>query len=83
MINKFRKPMDSGSIAARVNGPNNPVYELTRALAGNDQSAFTVDRLCYKLKAILPGLIAALADDIEKQNAQEHYAHQQGRDFQE
>jgi hypothetical protein len=74
--------MDTGSIAARVNGSNNPVYDLTCALAGNDQSAFTVDRLAYKLKAILPGLVAALADDVEKQNEQEHYAHQQGRDFQ-
>lgn len=82
MIHRFRKPMDAGSIRERMHAPDNPVYALTTTLCGNDQSAFTVDRLAGKLKAILPGLVEALAADVESQNEQDHHAYQQGRDFQ-
>jgi len=67
-LGRFRNPMDATSIRERVVlASNNPVYALAAQAAGH-QSAFTVDKLAWKLKAALPDLIAELAAEVEREN---------------
>jgi hypothetical protein len=65
---RFRNPMDAKSIRGRlVFASDNPVYDIASRAAGY-QSASTVDRLSWKLKQVLPELIARLAEDVEREN---------------
>lgn len=67
---RFRNPMDVESLRQRlVFDRSNPIYALAAQAAGHE-SAFTVDKLSWKLKAVLPALIAALAAEVERENAQ-------------
>ena len=65
-LGRFRNPMDAASVRQRVVlATNNPIYALAVQAAGH-QSAFTVDKLAWKLNAALPGLIADLAAEVER-----------------
>lgn len=65
---RFHKPMDEESLRKRLNGyGKNVIYNLAVEAAGH-QSAITVDKLSWKLKQILPGLIADLAAEVEREN---------------
>lgn len=68
-VYRFRGAMDEESIANRLmGGLDNPIYKLAVRAAGG-QSAFTTDRLSWRLKAELPALIARLATEVEEDNA--------------
>lgn len=67
-VGKFRNPMDEQSIRDRLNGyGRNVIYNLA-VEAAEHQSSYTVDKLSWKLKQVLPGLIAELAAEVEREN---------------
>lgn len=67
-VGKFRNPMDEQSISDRLDGyGRNVIYNLAVEAAGH-QSAYTIDKLSWKLKQVLPGLIAELAVEVEREN---------------
>ena len=71
-LGRFRNPMDAASLRQRlVLATNNPIYALAAQAAGH-QSAFSVDKLAWKLKAALPDLIADLAAEVERDNGIDH-----------
>jgi hypothetical protein len=71
---KFRNPMDEGALRNRLGGyAKNVIYNLAVEAAGH-QSAYTVDKLSFKLKQILPGLISELASEVERENCSQNVA---------
>lgn len=64
---KFRNPMDEKSLQFRLSGARNLIYNLAVESVGH-QSGFTVDKLSRKLQQIMPGLIADLAAEVEREN---------------
>ena len=76
----FRNPMDAESLRRRLvlDDMDNPIYRLAVWAAGH-QSAFTVDKLSWKLKAVLPELIARLAAEVEEENDDEWQTEQLNR----
>lgn len=74
---RFRNPMDEKSLQSRLDGyGKNVIYNLAVEAAGH-QSAYTVDKLSWKLKQILPGLIAELAAEVERENDSQGLASEQ------
>lgn len=63
---RFRNPMDPDSIRTRLQFTNK-VYDLAVQAAGH-QSAYTVDKLSWRLMQVLPALIAGLAAEVEQEN---------------
>jgi hypothetical protein len=63
----FRNPMDEDSVRCRL---DDEFYRLA-VLAAGHQSAFTVDRLAWKLRERLPALVAELAGEVEAENRRE------------
>ena len=63
---RFRNPMDEDSVRSRL-AHDNDIYTLAARAVGH-QSAFTVDKLSWKLKQELPALIARLAAEVEAEN---------------
>lgn len=69
---RFRNPMDETALRERlITDPgavlDNFIYQLAARAAGH-QSAYTVDKLSWKLKQRLPALIAELAAEVEREN---------------
>jgi len=72
MTGSFREPMTEEIIYERliVRARHNPIYHIAVEAAGHQ--GLVVDQLSWKLKKCLPAIISALADEVERENAQAH-----------
>lgn len=75
-VSKFRNPMDEQSIRDRLDGyGRNVIYNLAVEAAGH-QSAYTVDKLSWRLKKVLPRLMAELASEVDRENESQLASHE-------